>query len=530
MPRAISFLSGPRRGHSFPGPNTFMLSLVLSGSLAAVALVVLLSCDVSVVLAVPLALLLALTGHQFVRLTLSRRLDPFAPPTIIAAYFALDFVLRTIYILLVSPTGHRLGRITYDGYLPAALGCAVLGFISFLLGFRSNCTHTFSDRFRRRLPDFPVTLPAGRIALAMSVGFLATVYLFRSGYGVGNFNNPALAATPPSGIVVTLQMALNIGWIYTCIYLLRKGRGNRRGLSVFLLCTLSFILFGAKIAMTGGKQPFLEPFMEALVIYHYVRKRIQLWQLVAAIIPAIVLTFGFINFYRFVIVGQSGSPRNSGEITARVSSALDRIGSGAAGRQDSALEQLLDRQAGVDALAVVMRVTPHVQPFRYGRTFAEGFVAAIVPRFLWPNKPIYDASRDFEQNYLGMPPDYIGFTAMQVISDLYRNFYLVGVAGGLFILGLVSKTLYLICAPGSRQTLGVMLYAALLPTLFHYMEGDVGHGFSEVPRLIMLVIIVAYLLGARRTARATVAHSPVSRLSAIARGAQSANTGVAFGD
>jgi hypothetical protein len=335
----------------------------------------------------------------------------------------------------------------------------------------------------------------------MLAGLLATAYLFKSGFGVGNYANPALAATPPSGVIVTLQTALNLGWIATCIFLLGRKRDRNQPLAPFLL-VLSLLFLGGKIAMTGGKQAFLEPLVEALIVYHYARRRMGLGKLVAIAVPGILLAFGLINFYRFSVVGHSGAPTSIGEVGNRVSSAVDRIGSGSTGERESAFEQMMNRQTGVDALAVVIKVTPHSQPFRYGQPWVDTFIYSVIPRFIWPTKPTYSASYDFEQNYLGMPSYYIGFSSLHLISDLYRNFYLFGVAGGMFLLGLISKTLYLICGPtASRGGFGLMLYAAVLPNLFHYMEGDVGTAFSGCARLVVLALAVAYFLGVRRLKR-----------------------------
>jgi hypothetical protein len=98
---------------------------------------------------------------------------------------------------------------------------------------------------------------------------------------------------------------------------------------------------------------------------------------------------------------------------------------------------------------------------------------------------------------------------MGIVPDLYRNFYLFGVVGGMFLLGSVWKAIYSICRPESGLAFGVMLYAAVLPGLFRYMEQDVVSGFfSDLPRLIILVLAVGYFLGVRY--RAKPARRPLS--------------------
>jgi hypothetical protein len=479
---------------------SFAFNALITASLAGMVFVALLCYGMSAEFGLPLALLAGLTGQQFVRLAIRRGQDFFEPTTLIAGYFMLYFCLRTIYLFYEPSTGHRLGMFAYDDYIPQALWCGILAFVCFILGFQSKWTARLVRLPLSTLP-WPSRVPAARIVLTTIVGFGASVYLFNLGYGVGNYANLELAAHPPSAIIVMLQRFLNLGWIATCVYLFsRKHVANKR--LTLSLVVLSLLFIGAKIAITGSKSVLLEPLIESLIVYNYVRQRVRVWQLATIAIPAILLTFGLINFYRLVIVGGttgSSAPRTVADVGSRVSSAADHIGSGSTGARRSAFEQLLDRQAGVDALAVIMKATPHDQPFRYGRTILDGLVSAVpIPRLLWPGKPVYNPSGDFEQNYLGRPWWYIGFTSMGIVPDLYRNFYLFGVIGGMFLLGLISKAIYLICRPESGAAFGVMLYAAVLPGLFRYMEQDAVSGFfSDLPRLIILVLAVGYFLGVR---------------------------------
>ena len=86
---------------------------------------------------------------------------------------------------------------------------------------------------------------------------------------------------------------------------------------------------------------------------------------------------------------------------------------------------------------------------------------------------------------------------MHMIGDLYRNFSILGVVIGMFLLGVFLRMFYLFCSPSSRNRTGLFLYATLFPEIIHSLESDVGYTFINVTRTAILAIIVAVFLGAR---------------------------------
>jgi hypothetical protein len=158
---------------------------------------------------------------------------------------------------------------------------------------------------------------------------------------------------------------------------------------------------------------------------------------------------------------------------------------------------MMARQAGIDALALVIKYTPNPQPFGLGESFVRAFTSAVIPRQLWRGKPIFNPSREFEQNYLGMPGFYEGHTSMQVLADLYANFWLAGVTGGMLLFGVFLRWLNLFCAPGPNSPAGLLFYALLLPPLAHMMEATVGVMELEFVRLVLFVVLGAALFGVR---------------------------------
>jgi hypothetical protein len=158
---------------------------------------------------------------------------------------------------------------------------------------------------------------------------------------------------------------------------------------------------------------------------------------------------------------------------------------------------MLARQAGIDALALVMKYTPDPRPFGLGESLVRDFISGVIPRQLWRDKPFFSASREFEQNYLGMPGSYDGHSSPQVLADLYANFWLAGVVGGMLSLGVFLRWFYLFCAPGPNSPAGLLFYALLLPPLLHMMEATLAVIEINFSRLVLFVILGAFFFGVR---------------------------------
>jgi hypothetical protein len=504
--------SGKAVGRRAIAEGQTTLDLLASASLAVVLVPVLLYFGIRLPVAAPLSILLALTGQHLLRAAFnSGRLDLFSPLTLVAGYFALYFVMRSLYLCTV-PFLTRLGRNPYDDYLPAALWCACVGYLSFLAGFGSNAAKTWKRHLPVATHQLPPALPASRLLFLILLGLGSLAYLFKIGVAVGNYGNLEFQRNPPPGVVLLLANLLDLSWVVICVYLVVPSKKSRRW-ETWSLLGISLGILGLKLAISGGKVALIQPLMEAGIVIHYGKRRFRLWEALILGVPSLMLAFGAVNFYRFVVVGRSGSPKTLSDIVSRISSAATMLNSNQVARaQPSALEQMVDRNAGTDALALIMKYTPHPFPYALGRPWLQ-IPMTFVPRQIWKNKPINIPSAEFEATYMGLPSNYNGFSSMQLIGDLYRNFSWAGALGGMFFLGALLRLFYLFCSPSRANTAGLFLYAALFPEVIHSLESDAGYAVINVSRIAALAIVVAIFLGARfrRFSRGTIYSSLYDR-------------------
>ncbi len=473
-----------------------VLSVVGTSLFALILLPTLLYSGVNSATAIPLTLLTALVSQPLLKLACTpARGDVFLPTNIVAVYFLTYFVLRAFY-LSKSSFLPRLGRNPYDDYLPGALWCASFGYGSLFIGFWSKAPLNWLHSLPKAAVLWPRSMPPFKIAAIMSVGLGCSLYLFKIGAVVGNYGNVEFQRHPVPGIIVLLENLIDLSWIAVCIFLATTKSKSSRS-AVWLFLGFSIALIGFRLGISGGKTALIKPFLEAAIVYHYCKRRFRLWEIALIGLPVLMFAFGVVNFYRFVVVGSEGSPKNIGDIVSRVSSASSLLSSkkGVA-EEPSALEQMVDRDAGVDALALVMKYTPHPFPYKFGSDWLQ-IPLTFIPRQIWKDKPLSVPAADFETTYMGEPSDFNGFSSIHVISDLYGNFSLPGILLGMFLIGAVLRFVYLFCSPSRENSLGVFLYTALFPELIHSFEGDVPYALIGLLRLALLAAGAAFFLGAR---------------------------------
>jgi hypothetical protein len=157
---------------------------------------------------------------------------------------------------------------------------------------------------------------------------------------------------------------------------------------------------------------------------------------------------------------------------------------------------LLNRQCGIDAFALVLKLTPDPHPYSFGESFPRALLS-VIPKVLWPSKPRYLPSREFERDYMGMPEAYDGHSSPHLAPDLYSNFSYAGVVGGMVLLGALYKCFYLLCTPGPNNPSGVFFYAIFLPATIHYLENNVGYSIRALPEVAAFIGGAALFIGVR---------------------------------
>ena len=123
---------------------------------------------------------------------------------------------------------------------------------------------------------------------------------------------------------------------------------------------------------------------------------------------------------------------------------------------------------------------------------------ALVPRFLWPEKPTMDSGKWFT-DYLGFP-ELETSTAMTPAGELYWNFSLPGVLLGSVLLCCLYSLLWRIAERFGKGTFfGSLLYFFVI--LYPTSAGDATSMFILIPSLLLLLSPFIFWPGIKASAR-----------------------------
>jgi hypothetical protein len=88
-----------------------------------------------------------------------------------------------------------------------------------------------------------------------------------------------------------------------------------------------------------------------------------------------------------------------------------------------------------DILAAQVQYQPLFQPYAYGGTIFASLIEALVPRFLWPDKPVRLGGSSFVSQYTGIDFGDNISVGLPYQFELYANGGVSVVIGGLFVIG-----------------------------------------------------------------------------------------------
>lgn len=149
---------------------------------------------------------------------------------------------------------------------------------------------------------------------------------------------------------------------------------------------------------------------------------------------------------------------------------------------------MLGRLDSLRAFALVRSKTPAPIPYERGKLYLIAPLFNVVPRILWPSKPILDIGLQTFRDYYGGSGN--SSVTRTLPGDFYANFGVPGLFVGMFFLGLVVAALRRSFVRG-RTVTGLLVYAVGFFTLMNY-EADFASLLAGLPRILVTVLIVAW--------------------------------------
>jgi oligosaccharide repeat unit polymerase len=376
------------------------------------------------------------------------RRDLFEPMYLATLAFFMLFWVRSVYVLIWGST--YLGERPFApdiveswnvAWLYLLLACAV-----FDVGYYSNLGLAVAKLFA----PLPAKWQVGRaywvILMVLGVG-LGALYLLVGRYG-GLENFLDRRRFPPLlGVGELDQLSYCICLSTQAAYAVVLSR--RKGLGLFILLLL--ISLGSSLAL-GSRSSSVFAVLGLLIIHHYLKKPLKFRHLLA-----LVLFFALILSPIQLVLRESRS-------SARTS-LWEQL------RNQEPVSGFVERFSGIDGLVYIIRDTPKVMGYQYGKTFALALVAW-VPRRFWKDKPL-DFVHVFTPVYLGrwFAPETTGF-GPTILGEAYVNLHVAGILLVAGVGGIFLRAQYQYLIKRSPGVSGVFVYSATLPFVIMCLESQ----------------------------------------------------------
>jgi hypothetical protein len=439
-----------------------------------------------------LALMSAVAGYGDLGLR-AWRIGPWS-----LAYGAVAFGLATIS--WISPQTGTAAQILPRSVLralwliAAALALFTIGYcvvprVARSLGRRVN--GTLAARFTEdvRGPVVPWILfgagAAGQLGLAVTSG---------------HFGYVGLGATPTAAVAGYSQFLALLGECVPLAVATAAMRAYqtrlpsaRAALAVLFACG---VVTGA---LAGGKTSFIVVVLAVGIPRTMMRGRFPVGLLVVAVAFFLLAVVPFNQAYRAVARGQvrlstqqavAAAPAIAGQV---LSSDL----SPAVLAQSA--DYLAQRIRTIDSPAIIMQRTPGQIPYGNPGQLAVSPFIDLVPRILWPGKPVLNVGYQMSQEYYQLPPQAYTSSNITPEGDLYRHGGWVVLIVGMFLLGCGARVVDE-AADLRRSVHGTFLIILLFPGIVQAGD-DCATLLAGIPGMALLWYGVVALSFSRRTTR-----------------------------
>lgn len=401
------------------------------------------------------------------------------PPVLVTIWIILWIVLPGLFGF-IDPTllGSFRGFITYGfGYSLRGFLLIWLGSLVLWLGYMLGMSIFTPPNFTQKLAKFePKPAPFMFVYALLVVLQVMTIQITGIAFGANRSNFGILAPFT--------QWFTYFSQLYMLVLAVAALQFFRKKWSAIPL----IVVFGIQtvFAFTSGfMKPMLWLGMVVLVaaIACHVSKTTLIRYIVVFLILS-VLVVPVAEGIRFL--GQHTNIRSLNVATDLATTAFENSwGQGVSVGQEQFADKLLARQTGlVHIPGIIMARTPTLIPYQGFEQFL-AIPAYIVPRALWPGKPVLSRGKWFNIQYFGAPEDTNTSLAMTIFGEGYIYAGWAGAMFASFCYGFLLALLYRVTVSAGLP----YIFLALLPS-FIDIEGQFSSlviGLLQLTPIMMLI-------------------------------------------
>jgi hypothetical protein len=312
----------------------------------------------------------------------------------------------------------------------------------------------------------------------------------------GYVGNAAASVTTASGYGQYLAVA---GECTTLAVMAAAMRANQiKTLWAWVSLGLVFAADIAEGAVAGGKESFVVAIIAVIIPYSIVRRRVPVRILAAAALVFLLVIIPFNQAYRASARGAvtlttsqaiATAPAIADQVIAKDFS-LTVLGTSAS--------YLAQRVRTIDSPAIIMQRTPSEIPYASPGQLLIAPIAALIPRILWPGKPILTPGYQISQDYYQLPAQVYTSSNVTPEADLYRHGGWVPLILGMFLLGCLLRIIDEM-TDLRRSAHGAFLLILLFPDIVQ-AGSDCTTLLAEIPGMVLLWLAVIAASFRRRQA------------------------------
>jgi hypothetical protein len=392
------------------------------------------------------------------------------PQTGTAAEISVSDVLRALWLVAVGMTLWALGYFIGPGWSARRFGKRAMAALS-----------------RRVAPEVRSPLAPWILYAIGTVARIATaVTTSRFGY-VGNVQSAVTTASGYQQWLSLLGLCAPMAVAAAALQVYRERvPGARVTLTVLFVAEIAFGVVG------GTKESFIITILAVAIPFTAARRRVHKSLLAFAVVAFLLVIVPFNQAYRSAARSATGTLSASQAIQAVPGILRQTVTTGnAGGVLSSSASFMLTRIREIDSPAIIMQRTPSQIGFQSPVQLFEGPIVTLVPRALWPGKPILDTGYQISQEYYDLPATLYTSSAVTPVGDLYRHGGWIPVIVGMFVLGYLTRLLDDVMDV-SRDPRAVFLFLLLFPSLVNQEDDFVGM-LAGIPGTLLIWLFVVYI-------------------------------------
>ena len=431
----------------------------------------------------------------------------FANPIVFAtaSYFFPAFVIGGVLLATGFSQPYYLSFIQEPEYnLPFTIVLIALGFVALSLGYFVPVGAKLGDVTKAILPKADYSagsfLFPGIVLLAL--GVFNTIFAF----GVGLFGYQLAAESNIYAGIIYLSTLMRVEGAFL-LWLVVLRQRTFSSMSIVIIGLLTLVDLGSAV-FAGNRGSILQTFFVIFLAFVFSGRRLRLRHgVIAGVVLAGGIVVGMVYGTTFRMVKGTEAQQSSDQYADNVLQTFDQVGR--TGTYDSlslGLSNLAERLDIVSTLAVVVSNQEQLKPYEEAYGFDNNIwidtTTFFIPRVIWNDKPAASDSRKYSDLYFNAPENSFAITP---IGDLLRNFGIVGIAIGMFILGVIVRFLYqTLIGSGQAPIWRIMFYFMLLTTLsYEGFFGTIVPTMFKVGFIALIGVLIVTLLARKLDARAT---------------------------